>query len=126
MIRPRVAAAVRTDLWRQMAESGLSAESRLLFVHLATAPDISPAGVTAMTPARWSHLTGLAPRSVGAALEELEASSYVLADHDTSEVLVVEFRVWNPPPSYLTSSDLCDGITSSVIRDRVKRPGRRR
>jgi hypothetical protein len=112
----RAGSRVATSVWREMAEAGLSAPARLLLLHLASAPDVSHVGVTPLTPARWAHLTGLAESAVVEALDELEGASYVLADHQASEVLVHCFRSWNVLPYGVSRAELVAGITSERIR----------
>lgn len=115
----RITSRVDCAIWLDLTSAEISADARLLFLHLATSSEVSMAGVTPLTPARWARLTALTVTSVEHALDELATAGYVLVDRDSCEVLVHAFRKWNPPAPPTTPAELVHGVTSAVIRKRL-------
>lgn len=71
----------------EMADAGLSANARLLYMSLECQPKMSACGLLEMQDRRWARDTGLARDELDAALAELDTAGWVLVDHDTFEVL---------------------------------------
>lgn len=71
----------------EMADAGLSAEARLVYMALECQPKMSACGLIELQERRWKRDTGLTTDQLDTALDELDTAGWVLVDHDTFEVL---------------------------------------
>lgn len=78
-------------LWDDPDFLTLSSDAKVLFSAFFSQPDISPAGILPWTERRWRRWLNGDAEKVEAAFDELVAGRYVVADEDTSEVLVRSF-----------------------------------
>ncbi len=85
-------ALVLASIWTDPDWVTLTAAAQRTYMLLLSQPKLSLAGLLDYVPSRWARMaadTSLA--SVEAAIDELEASRFVLVDHDTDELLIRTF-----------------------------------
>jgi hypothetical protein len=110
--------SVRTSIWREMHEAGLSHPARSLFLFLTTDPTTNEAGVTTLAPARWAALLALDVDQVETGLVELEHTGFVVADRTTGEIVTPVFFAWNfGGMQGYRRIDYLGGVVSEIIRD---------
>ncbi len=89
-------ANIMTAIWREDDWCRLSADAQRTFFLLFSQPDITAAGVLALTIGRWSaKANNTTPASIRADLAELESARYVVVDYDHEELLVRTFVKWD-------------------------------
>lgn len=102
-------------LWDDPDFLALSSDAKVLFSAFFSQPDITPAGILPWTERRWRRwLNGDAER-VSVAFDELTAGRYVIADEDTSEVLV---RSFIKTDGRLTNGKLAASVAFAVTQIR--------
>lgn len=99
----------------------LPARAQWLYQALTTQPDISAAGTLPLTSRRWADLAAdTSVTDILAALEALQASRWVVVDHDTEEVLLRTFiaddRGYNNVKRRPVILAAADAVSSPLIR----------
>lgn len=113
-----------TTIWRDPDFTSLTQQLQAVYFMLGTQPDISAAGLLAMTTGRWAKLSADVTKG------ELEKQIRALADHpaahlvvdeDTEEVLVRKFikfdEGWKNSKRMPVVIDAIHAVTSPQIRD---------
>ena len=85
-------AAILTTIWSDPDWRALSQGAQRLYLLLLSQPKLSMVGLLECLPSRWARLAAdTTVADIEAALDELEASRFVLVDRDTEEVLIRTF-----------------------------------
>lgn len=89
-------ASIVTSIWRDEEFCNLSAGAQRTYFMLVSQPEISAAGVLALTVSRWSKTLPVGEREhLADWLNELADHSYICLDWDTEELLVRSFIRWD-------------------------------
>lgn len=87
---------IAADIWKNEEFRKLSAGAQRLYMILFSQADISPAGVLPMTVKRWaSYAPDTTEDDIRRAIDELSDALFVVADHETEELLVRSFVRWD-------------------------------
>jgi hypothetical protein len=88
----RTFAQFQLRIWVDEEWTGLTIEAQHLYKLLISQEDIGPSGLIPYRPRRWAKLSrNGSVEKVDAALDELDAASFVVLDRETAEVLVRTF-----------------------------------
>lgn len=89
-------ARILTAIWQNDEFRALSGRSQLMYLMLASQPDISAVGLLSLRVRRWSNATeDSTPDSVMAAIDDLASRRFIIFDLDTEELLVRSFTRWD-------------------------------
>lgn len=102
-------------IWEDDDFLALSSDAKVLFSAFISQPDITPAGVLALTERRWRKYLGGDLAAVSAALDELHECRFVLVDDDTAEVWVKSFIEYD---GRLENENLAKSVHRSVVEIR--------
>lgn len=79
-------------IWSDTDWRTLPLDAQHAYLMLMSHPDRNSAGVLSLTPRKWTRLAAdLSPERLASALDTLDATSFVVIDEDTEEVLVRAF-----------------------------------
>lgn len=78
-------------IWEDPDFLALSSDAKVLYSAFISQPDITPAGILALTERRWRKYLGGDLNAVSGALDELHERRFVFVDEDTAEVWVKGF-----------------------------------
>lgn len=82
-------ARVYLSIWADPDWTSLTSVQQLVYLALISSDDLSYCGVAPLIPARYQRISAdMTPRKFMAAIDGLEARSFVVTDRDTVEVLV--------------------------------------
>lgn len=107
-------AHILTAIWSDPDWTALSQRAQHTYLLLLSQPKLTLVGLLDLLPSRWARLaadTSLA--SVEAAIDELEASRFVLVDHDTAELLVRSLVRHDATPSKVANPRWLTGMWSA-------------
>jgi hypothetical protein len=88
---PRTFGKLLCTIWDDDDWRGLTSDAKVLYSAFMSQPDITAAGVLALTERRWRAYFGGNLSAVTNALDELVERRFVVVDEDTSEVWVRTF-----------------------------------
>ncbi|WNV86592.1 hypothetical protein [Umezawaea sp. Da 62-37] len=108
-------------IWDDPDWLDLSCEAQRLYVLLLSQKDLSYCGLLPMRLRRWaSKCRNTSVDNITAALAELHNTRFVLADHDTEEVLVRSLvrndGIWKQPNTLAGALRLAFDISSPILR----------
>lgn len=108
-------AKLLVTVWTDDEFLALSDGAKLLYLALISQPDITPAGVVALTERRWRRYLDGGLDAVSDALDELHERRFVLLDEDTAEVWV---RTFIRHDGRLENDNLAKSVHSSIVEIR--------
>jgi len=89
-------ANILTAIWRDPDWRKLSGDAQRTYLLLFSQPDITAAGVLALTVGRWASCAdNTSPGSIRADLAELEDARFIVVDYEYEELLVRTFVKWD-------------------------------
>lgn len=108
-------AKLLVTVWLDDEFLDLTDGSKLLYLALISQPDITPAGVVALTERRWRRYLDGGLNAVSDALDELHERRFVLLDDDTAEVWV---RTFIRHDGRLENENLAKSVHSAMLEIR--------
>lgn len=85
----RAHAHILTAIWSDPEWVALSQNAQHTYLLLLSQPKLNMVGLLDVLPSRWARLAAdSTPDSIGAALDELEASRFIVVDHNTDELII--------------------------------------
>ena len=111
-----------SSLWSDDRYRTLGQPAQWAFMMLVSQPDLSHAGVLALTTKRWATLAeGLTPHDVSSALGQLQAAGFVATDEGTEELWVRGYMKHDGqhtnPNGLKAVRRAIDAIVSQTLRD---------
>jgi hypothetical protein len=116
---------ISTAIWNDPEFLAISGTARLLFLAIATQPDLSLIGVAAYTPSRWATRCAVDNvAEIDRALEELEIAGLAVADRSIEEVALRRFL---PNETLSTNMKMraaaareLAGVASPILREALR------
>lgn len=114
-------ARIDLAIWDDLDFVALSPEAQRLYLFLISQRDLTYAGLLPMRLRRWAGRSATTTvEQIAAALAELDATRFVVCDHDAEEVLVRSLirrdGIYKQPNTLAAALDKASEITSPVLR----------